>query len=131
MSDLIKSDDLESAISAELNAYSNVVIDGTKKLVNKVAKKCCENIKNDSPARKASGEKYKKGWKVKKTEDSPLRTVCTVYNSKQPSLTYLLENGHATVNGGRTRAIPHIKQNEQSANKDLEEDVSELIKNGH
>ena len=44
--------------------------------------------------------KYAKGWR-KNTERKRYSTEVIVYDSTKPTLTWLLENGHALVRGGR------------------------------
>ena len=121
-------DDLTAELMADLSQYTNEVSEAVKKAVDEVAKECKENIQADSPTKTG---KYKKGWKVKTTFEDTLQKRATVYNSTYGRLTHLLENGHALKRGGRTRAFPHIKKNEQKAVIELEKRVKEAIKNGH
>ncbi len=127
MSETISVDGLADAISETLQQYSDAVIGGIKKAEDITAKECKENLEADSPVG-ATG-KYKKGWKVTVTADTPLEKHTVIHN-KQAGLTHLLENGHATRNGGRTRAFPHIKPNEEKANEAFEKRVEEVIRNG-
>lgn len=53
---------------------------------------------------------YKNGWRVS-TEEGPTYIVCTVRQYRRPSLTWLLEDGHELVQGGRTTPQPHIIAN--------------------
>ena len=80
---------------------------------------------NDSPVKTG---RYKKGWKVKTEYEDAFKKSCRVYNSKRPQLTHLLEFGHAKRGGGRTKAYPHIKKNEQKAQADLPKRIEEAIK---
>lgn len=76
------------------------------------------------------------GWKNAKTEPPPPNTDVEVYckalgvtvgyhrpfdgrirvaihNKKKPGLVHLLEHGHAKINGGRTKALPHVAPEEE------------------
>ena len=128
MSETISADGLADAVSDTLQQYSDGVIDGIKEAEDVTAKECKKNLEADSPVG-ATG-KYKKGWKVTVTVNTPLEKHTVIHN-KQAGLTHLLENGHATRNGGRTRAFPHIKPNEEKANAAFEKRVEEVIRNGH
>ena len=128
MSDTVSIDGLADAISDTLQQYSDAVIDGVKKAEDVTAKECRENLEADSPVG-ATG-KYKKGWKVTVTKDTPLEKHTVIHN-KEYRLTHLLEDGHATRNGGRTKAEPHIKKNEEKANAAFEKRVEEVLQNGH
>jgi hypothetical protein len=119
---------LADAISETLQQYSDDVIDGIKNAEDITAKECKENLAADSPVG-ATG-KYQKGWKITVTTNTPLKKYTVIHN-KEYRLTHLLENGHATRNGGRTRAFSHIKPNEEKANAAFETRVEEVIRNGH
>ena len=51
---------------------------------------------------------YKKGWTVTAKRRNRRDTEQIVHNKTQYQLTHLLEFGHATRNGGRTKEFPHI-----------------------
>jgi hypothetical protein len=128
MSDNIQPDGLVDAIMQNLQAYTDDVTEGIKQAEDDTAKECKANLEADSPVG-ATGD-YKKGWKATVT----LNTVTekhTVIHNKEYRLTHLLENGHATRNGRRTRAFPHIKKNEEKANAAFEQRVKEVLENGH
>lgn len=128
MSETVQPDELAAAIMRNLQEYTDDVTAGIKKAEDETAKECKENLEADSPVG-ATG-KYKKGWKVTVTSNTPSEKHTVIHN-KEYRLTHLLENGHATRNGGRTRKFPHIKPNEEKANAAFETRVEEVLRNGH
>lgn len=68
-----------------------------------------------SPRRKSGGE-YAAGWAVRPWQEGSTKGYM-VYNRDQYMLTHLLEKGHAKVNGGRVRAIPHIRPVEEAESR--------------
>lgn len=128
MSETVNIDGLADAIVRNLQEYTDEVTEGIKKAEDITAKECKENLKVDSPHGKTG--KYAKGWRVTVAFESPVEKRTVIHN-KEYRLTHLLENGHAKRNGGRTRAFPHIKKNEEKANADFEKRVEEVIQNGH
>lgn len=108
--------DLTTAIQAELTKYSDDVLHDVKDVVKYVVDECKDNIQADSP--KDTGD-YAKGWAIKKDQDDNLNVSYTIYNKKHYELTHLLENGHATRDGGRVAGIPHIEPNEKKAESEL------------
>lgn len=128
MSETVSIDGLADAIMKNLQEYTDDVTEGIKKAEDITAKECKENLKEDSP--KKTG-KYAKGWKTTVNFENQYEKRTTIHN-KEYRLTHLLEDGHATRNGGRTKAFPHIKKNEEKANADFEKRVEEVIRNaGH
>lgn len=127
MSETIQPDELADAIMRNLQEYTDEVTAGVKKAQDDTAKECKANLEADSPD--GARHKYKKGWKVTVTANTPLEEHTVIHN-KEYQLTHLLENGHAKRNGGRTRAFPHIKPNEEKANAAFEKRVEEAIRNG-
>ena len=128
MSEVVSVDGLADAIMRNLQAYTDEVTAGIKKAEDVTAKECKENLEADSPD--GATHKYKKGWKVTVTSNTPLEKHTVIHN-KEYRLTHLLENGHEKRNGGRTRAFPHIKKNEEIANAAFEKRVQEVLENGH
>ena len=51
----------------------------------------------------------------------------TIYSNGNSGLTHLLENGHAKVNGGRTRAFPHWKYSDEYIKKELPKRIQKKI----
>ena len=72
------------------------------------------------PYRERTG-KYTKDWDVTQRDSRAGRITGTegysVHNKKHYQLTHLLQNGHASRNGGRVKAYPHIDSAEEKAEK--------------
>lgn len=51
-----------------------------------------------------------------------------IYNKKYFRLTHILEFGHATRNGGRTKAIPHIRKTEDKYREKFTEELERKIR---
>ena len=85
-----------------LEDYKEVTEETVKETVTEVADGARDVAKSGSPS--DTGE-YRKGWAVKKTEEKSGKLVLTVYNKNKPSLTHLLEKGHAKRGGGRKNML--------------------------
>lgn len=121
-----KIEGLTDAVMAELNAYSNEVVKGVDSAVAKVGKICAAECKANAP--KNTG-KYARGFKCKIEKPRVGHTVATVYNSRKPALTHLLERGHATAGGtGRVAGKPHISIAEQHAQESLPAEIEKAVK---
>ncbi len=109
MSKKVKVDNLASAVLQELNNYVGATDEAVDKGVSETAKDAVKKLQSAHPA--GSGQygswdkSYNRGWTVKKTKRDK---TATIHNATDYQLTHLLEKGHAKVNGGRTRAFPHI-----------------------
>lgn len=121
-------DKLSDAIMQELEDYSEDVAKAMKESVKKASEDCMTEIKNHITFTQRSG-KYVKSFKLKTSyeDENTLRKTWYV-SGKEYRLTHLLEYGHAKVNGGRTRAFPHIKYGEKIANENLVKYIKGAIK---
>lgn len=114
----IRVDELDQRIADVLNKYRGMVRDGVEDEMEGAAAIAMRIVRDKSPVR--SG-KYKKGWKLYREKakfKSQLQTL-TVYNKTQYRLIHLLEFGHQTAKGTRTKAYPHVQPAEDAAEKAL------------
>lgn len=112
--------DLAAEIAYELENFSTEVEDIVSEEIETVGKEMAKELKEVSPKRTGG---YAKGWRIKR--ESKYKII--VQNSKKPYLTHLLEHGHAKRNGGRVRAIPHIKPTETKYQEKLAENIKRRI----
>ncbi|MEY9980073.1 HK97 gp10 family phage protein [Lysinibacillus sp. RC79] len=116
-------DELSDTLIKELNTFSREVSEGLDKAKTKIAREGAAELRNTSPKRKKNGGEYAKGWTTVKQG-----TAAVICNQTKPSLTHLLEKGHANRNGGRTPGKEHIYPVEQSAIEKYEKEVERVIR---
>lgn len=122
---------LSDAIMTCLNDYVGVTDEACDKGVSETAKTALQELRSAHPA--GSGEygswnKYNRGWKVMQTKtDKRYHRKATIHNATDYRLTHLLEKGHAKVNGGRTRAFPHIAPVAQKAEDELLNNIKKQL----
>ena len=127
MAQKVKIDELANTIVKEMQAYSTLATDVMKKAVKKAANSAKKDISSNAP--KDTGA-YAKSWAVKNTKETSNALELTVHSKNRYQIAHLLEKGHVTRNGGRTRAFVHIAPVEQKCIKQYEKDVERIIKNG-
>ncbi len=129
MSDNIVSvDQLSEAISEELDNYNRVVVQGTKEEAKKAMDQLVRDTKATAPTRRP---KYKKSITSRKEWENALGVGYIWYvKGSEYRLSHLLENGHATRDGGRTKAFHFIKNASDPIIDDYITAVEEVIKNG-
>lgn len=119
--------DLTAQIASLLTEYTDDVTQDVKQICKDVSKEMTENIKNDSKSKfKGTGD-YAKGWKTKVAYEDKNNIRLTTYNATDYQLTHLLEYGHVKQNGGRVEGKPHIRPNEEIANKELLERIEKAV----
>lgn len=118
-------DEFSAELEQSLGAYNKDVNDALDRAGKKCGKATNEEIKKHC---KFKGEKYIKAFRLKRVQVSSLH-FRWIWYVKDPyyRLTHLLENGHATRNGGRTRAYPHIQHGEEFARDNYENYTKEEL----
>lgn len=124
-----------SDLANEINSIMDDFVGATEEVIDEAIKKTSKDalkrLQSANPP--GSGEygswnEYNKSWKVMQTKsDKRYHRKATIHNEKHYRLTHLLEKGHALVNGGRTRAFPHILKVEEQAEKELIENIKRGI----
>lgn len=121
----IKVDALASEIAKMLSEYEAEIVKNADACGKTVANAAVKELRRTSPKRKGD---YAKSWGVTREKGAfGENTKYIVHNKKRYRLTHLLEHGHVTANGKRTKAIPHIKPVEEQVIRDYEKQVREAI----
>jgi hypothetical protein len=103
-------DNLDEVIKKELENYNVEVVRITNESIKEAAKEAAKTLKNGGPYKNRTGA-YAKDWTAgqrEKTKSVVQIQGYTVYNKDHFQLTHLLEYGHQSRNGGRTKAFSHI-----------------------
>ena len=124
----VKVDNMAAAIAEMLGEYQVEITKNIDARGKTVADQGAKRLKETSP--ELSGD-YAKGWIATKEKGASFgdETGYIIHNKTNYQLTHLLENGHATRNGGRTKPIEHIKPVEDMVIKEYEKAVEEAIEN--
>ena len=86
-----------------------------------------KELKRTSP--RDTGD-YAKGW-AKKKQKLIGGVSYLVYNKDKPQITHLLEYGHLKRDGvNRVDGIPHIGPARDRIEKELEEEIADIIRRG-
>lgn len=124
----IKPDALGRAIEQELTIYSKAVIEGLDKESADAVKKLVKLTKATAP--KGARGSFKESISSKLLQKSS-RGSKYVWYVKPPDhrLTHLLVHGHATKDGGRTKADPFLENALAQVLPEFENKVKEVIEN--
>lgn len=116
-------DNLADVVGDILQDYVDDVNEVSKEAIHKTALAGVKALKSESP--KKTG-KYSKGWR---TFSNTTRTQQTekIYNAAKPTLTHLLEKGHAKRGGGRVPGKPHVQPVMDELEKTLPKEVAKSI----
>lgn len=126
MSNSIDINLLNREVMKYLQEYKESIDTEVENIANEVGKKAVTELQQKSP--KGARKEYCKGWRLKKEKYNKSIYSVKIYNATDYQLTHILENGHATKNGGRTKPQPHIKPVEKKYSKEFEEKLKENVR---
>lgn len=129
---LLQSEDLTDAIMDMLTDYKKEVADGIFRVGKKAIKEIERKSIDTAPiGRRVSGDHFRESI-ASKSEQDRLGNSTHIWYVKAPNyrLTHLLVHGHATRNGGRTRANPFLRNATESALRKYIDDVEKVIERG-
>lgn len=126
MAETVTIDQLAVEITQAIADYTDDVVQAIEVEVETTAKAVQADIKADSPRR--TGE-YAKGWTRKKEKQQGAISY-TIYNKNKPTLTHLLEYGHAKRGGGRVEGKPHIEPAVDRHIPAMERRIEQIIERG-
>lgn len=120
-------DKLTSTIMEGLEEYADLASAELKKACKKAGSSIRKEIVANAPVKTGA---YAKSWSIKNVKENSNSISLVVHSRNRYQLAHLLENGHALRNGGRSKAMPHIKPAEEKGAKELLEEIKRKLKNG-
>ena len=131
MSKSVKIEDLSYAIREELEIYDRDITQKIKRQAVRSIKQCVETTKLTAPVGKRT-KHYRDDIAWRTLEDTYRKTVVQWY-VKAPNyrLSHLLNNGHATKNGGRVEGTNFITRAHDETVRDYEKEIEDIIKNAN
>lgn len=122
-------DALDEAIEKELTLYSHEITEMIDKEAKSHMKDLVKKTKETAPVGRRQ-KHYRDNISSKKTGNSSRGTEYTWFvKGSDYRLSHLLENGHATKNGGRVNGTKFISKASEPILADYIEKVEEAIKN--
>lgn len=116
-----------------LDEYEKEVQETARKVIKKVAQETAKKVAEAAREQGIYNENtksrkghYVDGFRVKTIPDRDIPSYF-VHNAKKPQLTHLLENGHLTRNGGRTKARPHFIRGQEWADSVIVRRIEEKL----
>lgn len=126
MAKVVKTEELAVEIARAIAEYTDGVASAIEAEVDATSKVIVDDIKANAPRK--TGE-YAKGW-TRRKGTQPGTISYTIYNRKKPQLTHLLEHGHVKKGGGRVEGRPHIGPAVDKHIPAMERRIEQIIERG-
>lgn len=128
----IKPEELDEAVRGQLETYNAEITKNINENLKEVADTTAETLKKGGAYKERTG-KYTPDWSVtaRKAVSVTQGERYSVHNRKHYQLTHLLEKGHVTRSGRRTRKFEHILPAEQAAEELAVEAVEKAVRSAN
>ena len=123
-------DNLAKEITKALDDFWGATAFAMDMAVDEAAAEALHSLHNAHPQGSeefGSWNEYNAGWTVTQTKRDKLKHIKQIHNKTHYQLTHLLEKGHATRDGGRTRKFEHIAPVVKQADTDLVKNLRKYI----
>lgn len=128
MSEKTTPDTFAKSLKQFLEIYVEDIGEEVEETANQIGKEAKNELKQESQRLFKGTGKYAQGWTVKKGQKNKSYYAVKIWNKTDYQLTHLLEFGHATRNGGRTRAFPHIRPVEEKYSSEFVKKLENKIR---
>lgn len=124
----VSMDEFAKEITRTLEEYSDrttdILYDEIRNAINVARKEAREKSPGRSP------KVYSKKWRTRVNKESSTEASAVAFAGKLSPITHLLEFGHATRNGGRTREFPHVAPAQNAADEYLDRALTKRLESG-
>lgn len=121
MATTVKIGDLPEEIARIMSEIEKEAHRASDQTMDNISKEALKVVQEAAPVHKTKSSRagtYQKSIKRKKTKTAEFETEYTIYAGEY-RLSHLLENGHLTLKGERTQAIPHFAKGQDLADKKI------------
>ncbi len=132
MSNNLRPEQLGEAIAETLGLYREEVNEKLTTVGRKHMKMLVSKTRETAPKGKRKGQNFASSITSTEKSDSRITSSRFIWHVKAPNhrLTHLLVHGHATKNGGRTKADPFLQNALDEVLPEYEKAVEEAVKHG-
>ena len=130
MANTLRPDQLGEAIAETLTVYSEDVNEKLTKVGRKHMKMLVARTRETAPKGRRNGKNFASSITSTEERVSSVTSNRFIWHVKAPNhrLTHLLVHGHATKNGGRTKASPFLQNALDEVLPEYEKAVEEAVK---
>jgi len=126
-------DQLSAELQKALETYNQEIVEGMNGAYKELADAGVAKLQTTKPYHDRTG-KYSAGFAVSQRKNAVTATGAesfTIHNKKHYQITHLLEHGHLTRSGSRTRAFEHWKPTLEELDRKAETIVKRVVESAN